>query len=60
MTEDSLPQAHLAPQGLFPVVLLLTVPHLFGQDSFLQIRMSNSPFRDNSLPLSAPADFGAT
>lgn len=58
MTEDSLPQAHLVPQGLLPVVLPFIVPHLFGQDNFPQLRLSISPFR-NCLPLSALADFVA-
>lgn len=60
MTEDSLPQAHLVPQGLLPVVQLSIVPNLFGQDIFPHIRMSNLTFRNNSLPLSALADFEAT
>lgn len=43
MTEDSLTQAHLVPQGLLPVEILFIVPHLFGQDNFPQIRCQSRP-----------------
>lgn len=41
MTEGSLPQSPPMPQDTLPVVLLLVVPHSFGQDIFPHIRMSN-------------------
>lgn len=45
MTEGSLPQSPLVPQDLLPVVLLLVVPHSFGQDIFPHIRISNLAIR---------------
>lgn len=41
VTENNLPQSPLVLQDLLLLALLLVVPHLFGQDIFPHIRMSN-------------------